>query len=245
MSVYVNRCSRSCGFYISATKHLGPETCVGPYCSSGVTRCSNNYTDIAFSCTNTTYVDGNGDADGVTVFVAKNCTTDKRLGSDHQDVKYSGNSNDVPILGFSESTEATFVVAEGNIMTHPTRHGDSPAAPDPGDDDTCNRGCICGYSPQNDQIISYPWLVFPAYLFCKCDTWLSVCLVGMMTGQPLSVYKVFATAANISLLDHYSVNYTGLVTTNSSTNAVPFQRPFECFGNPLTVGAAVFQYEGN
>ena len=191
--------------------------------------CSSNYTDIAFGCTNTTYVDSNGDADGVTVFVAKDCATGERL-SYVQDIQYNHLKGNIPVL--STGLANTF--------------SSDVAAPDPNDTDTCNRGCICGYSPNKNQTVIIPWPVFPAYLSCQCDHWLSNYLIAIVYGSLLPnsppPNKIFATAANISLLDHYSVNYTGLVITNSSTDAVPFQRPFECFGNPLTVGTDVFQY---
>ena len=183
--------------------------------------CSSNYTNIAFGCTNTTYVDSNGDADGVTVFVSKDCATGKRFSYD-QDVQYRDHDGNVPVLS-------------------------TGAALDPydADADTCKRGCICGYSANTTQTLSVQLPIqlptVPAYLFCQCNLWLSNYLTALIDASP-SLNKVLVTAANISLLDHYSVNYTGLVTTNSSTDAVPFQSPFECFGNRLTVGTAVFQY---
>lgn len=229
-SVYVNRRSRSCGFYISGT-HITVQK--DNWHLWGEPGCSSEYTDIAFGFTSTTYVDGNGDADGVTVFVAKNCTTGERFGPDQQDVKYSGNVDDTPILGFSKLPDEIYVGLDGDTLIHPARPGEGSAAPDPAEDDTCNRGCICGYSANIDQDITYPWPIIPAYSFCECDIWLSDYLwnyfYDAIDGRPF-VKNIFATAANISLLNHYSVNYTGLVTTNSSTNTVPFPSPFECFG---------------
>lgn len=66
--------------------------------------CTTNYTDIAFGCTNTTYVDSNGDADGVTVFVARDCESNSRLPFTQQDVRYSGVTNYMPILANFELT---------------------------------------------------------------------------------------------------------------------------------------------
>ena len=227
--VFINHHSRSCGFYISGTEHLGPETCVGPYCSSGEMVCSSNYTDIAFGCSNTTYVDSNGDADGVTVFVAKDCATGERLSYD-QDVQYDDLDDNIPVL--SSGLANTFFA-----------DGLGTAAPDPDDTDTCNRGCICGYSPNKNQAMYPPWPMIPAYFSCQCDVWLSNYLSAIINASP-SLNKVLVTTANISLLNHYSVNYTGLVTTDSSTGAKPLQSPFECFGDPLIVGTDVFQYLG-
>ena len=135
--------------------------------------CSSEYTNIAFGCTNTTYVDGNGDADGVTVFVVKNCTTGRRFDSDQQDVKYNGDADDIPILGVPELKEETYVGPEGDTLIYPARPGESPAAQDPADYDTCDRGCICGYSPNKDQNMTYTWPFYPAYFLCECDHWLS------------------------------------------------------------------------
>ena len=192
--------------------------------------CSANYTDIAFSCTNTTYVDSNGDADGVTVFVATDCGSNDRLPFNQQDVKYSSLNNNVPILvsGIDEFLTNSVSSALSGIDAMNILPGEGPAAPDPIDVDTCNRGCICGYSPNQTQTLSFFSPMVPAYILCECDMWLQNYLSDK--------------AANISLLDHYSVNYTSLMTTNSSTDAEPLQSPFECFGDPLTIGTAVFQY---
>ena len=207
--------------------------------------CGTNYTDIAFSCTNTTFVDSNGDADGVTVFVATDCGSNDRLSLSQQDVKYSSLNNNVPLLFpgtddiLTNSNPALAGISAPDIG-QPT--GDGVTAPDPNDIDTCDRGCICGYSPNKTQIPQNIPSIHPAYSFCECEIWLHSYLSTSISGPPYSS-AILVTAANISLFDHYSVNYTGLVTTNSSTdNVEPLQSPFECFGNPLTVAATVFQY---
>ena len=206
--------------------------------------CSSEYTDIAFGCTNTTYLDGNGNADGVTVFVAKNCTTGERLPYDQQDVKYRGFNNNRPILAVSQLTDPTSVLSEINTTNILANPPEGDVLPDPVDVDTCNRGCICGYSTNKNQSLTYQSRIDPAYLFCQCDVWLQYYLSAAVNEQP-NKSAVLVTAANVSLFDRYSVNYTGLVTTNDSTGAKPLQRPFECIGDPLTVGTAVFQYVGN
>ena len=209
--------------------------------------CGTNYTDIAFSCTNTTFVDSNGNADGVTVFVATDCGSNDRLSFNQQDVKYTSSKNNLPQLvpGTDEiltnSNPELAGISATDIGTPPT--GEGVSAPDPNDIDTCDRGCICGYSPNKTQTQPNFRSIYPAYLFCQCDIWLQSYLDNSFSGPPYSS-AILVTAANISLFDHYSVNYTGIVTTNSSTvNLESLQSPFECFGDPLTVGTAVFQYE--
>ena len=190
--------------------------------------CSTNYTDIAFSCTNTTYVDSNGEADGVTVFVAVNCTTGGPLPYSYQDAIYS--SIDSPLATLSEAVaNETFAFAPGAAALYPK------------DLDTCNRGCLCGYSPNKAQTIMLDPQLDLGYFFCQCDVWLQYYLSDILAEPPYPS-AVLVTAANISLLDHYFVNCTGLVTTDNSTDAKPLQSPLECFGDPLTVGAALFQY---
>ena len=193
--------------------------------------CSTNYTDISFSCTNTMYLDSNGDADGVTVFVSTECGSNERLPFSQQDAKYSNFNNNIPLL------------VPGQVYAFPANSavrsfGEGAAAPDPSDVDTCNWGCICGYSPNTTQISSFLpllYLIYPAYLFCQCDLWLQTSLDEQFSRLP-------ATAAEISILDHYYVNCTGLVTNSTNADYTPFTSPLECFGDPLTVGTAVFQY---
>ena len=126
-----------------------------------------------------------------------------------------------------------------NILAKPPE-GD--VLPDPVDVDTCSRGCICGYSPNKKQLLYYRARIDPAYLFCQCDVWLQNHLSAAVHEQP-NKSAVPVTAADISRFDHYSVNYTGLVTTGDSTSAIPLQGSSECFGDdPLTVGTDIFQY---
>ena len=202
-TVHIDRHSRSCGFYISGTAQLTPEICEGSYCSSGEMQCGTNYTDIAFGCTNTTYVDSNGDADGVTVFVATDCGSNSRLPFPQQDVRYIGDTNYMPILGNSEpTTEHPSFLIPFRDQPFPIS---GPAAADPKYIDTCNRGCICGYSPTSNQSVPLDWPIYPAYYFCQCDIWLSDYLHGLIDIS-LVFDAVLVTAANISMLDHYSVN---------------------------------------
>ena len=147
-----NRHSGSCGFYINGTDTIVQKN---RWQLWGELACSLEYTDIAFGCTNTTYVDGNGNADGVTVFVAKNCRTGERLPYDQQDVKYGGFNNNRPILAVSQLTDPTSVLSEINTTNILVNPPEGDVLPDPVDVDTCNRGCICGYSPNKNQTLTY------------------------------------------------------------------------------------------
>ena len=215
-----NRHSRSCGFYISGTQFPA-------YLHGGL-----DYTDIAFGCTNTTHVDANGDADGVTVFLAKNCTTGERLPYDQQDAKYGGLNNNMPILAVSQLTDPTSVLSDVNTTSILANPPEGDVVPDLVNVDTCNRGCLCGYSPNKNQTLPYQSQIDSAYLFCQCNVWLQHYLSAAVDEQP-NKSAVLVTAANITLFDHYSVSYTGFVTTASSTGVKPLQSPFECLGKPL------------
>ena len=149
--------------------------------------CSSEYTDIAFGCTNTTYVDGNGNADGITVFVAENCTTGERLPYVQQDVKYDGFNDSTPILAVPQLTDPTFVLSEINTTNILATPPEGDVLPDPVDVDTCNRGCICGYSPNKNQTLTYQSRIDPAYLFCQCDVWLQYYLSEAVNKQPKQI----------------------------------------------------------
>ena len=66
--------------------------CGGLYSGDSGSQCSSDY-KISFSCTNTTYTDGDGNAEGFTTFVATDCITIVRLNQSYQDVRYATNAN--------------------------------------------------------------------------------------------------------------------------------------------------------
>ena len=113
---------RSCGFYIQSKTLSGNWGTY--YFGDSWERCDSNY-DIQFSCTNTTYKDADGNAEGDTVFVLTDCTTNERL-QDGQDPRYQYYKT--PELG----VDTRYL---GDLQSNPL---DSIQ--------TCSRGCYCGYN---------------------------------------------------------------------------------------------------
>lgn len=93
--------------------------------------CDDNY-DIQFTCTNTTYKDASGKAEGDTVFVITDCASNERL-IDKQDPRYDitlAAGWDLHAMQESEATDPY-----KNLISR--------------SDETCSRGCYCAYNRQN------------------------------------------------------------------------------------------------
>lgn len=114
------------------------ERCGGLYCKDSSPQCSSDC-NISFSYTNTTYTDGDGNAEGVTAFVVTDCITIVRLNRSYQDVGYDTKAN---------------VDGELDLSLPSSVHNASPFSvagtplSDPLGEASCQRGCFCGYLSQ-------------------------------------------------------------------------------------------------
>lgn len=242
--------SRSCGFYITAInadKHIPQdEQCGGLYCETTPFTCSSDY-NITFSCTNTTYLDSNGNAQGVTIFVATDCDSNERLSPDQQDPRYYPIYDSENIL---EQLSLTAIIESKS--GDPDPYIDYDATPDPSVLPTCLRGCLCGYSPNDTQDDA----AIMIYRYCDCVTSLVYFFIDLAISLLGPYTPVYTTPTNLSLLLHYGVdfdifdtaivNYTVGVLTDadgslnwvniSEGSNLTLQKGFECFGDYETIG---------
>ena len=226
----------SCGFYITAEnadKRLPQdEQCGGLFCETTHFTCSSDY-NISFSCTNTTYLDSNGNAQGITIFVATDCDSNERTYP--QDPRYSDFS-DIDVLVTLSSTFINATYQDGGFDDqYDTSKSDPAVIP------TCLRGCLCAYSSS-------------IYDYCDCPGTIAnifVYLAWLKLGGGQET--IYTTPSNLSLLSFYfnldsfeaglgSIieSYTGIrvsqpVWVNISEGSnLTLQRGFECFGDYLT-----------
>ena len=177
--------SRSCGLYITAInadKHIPQDDqCGGLYCETTPFTCSSDY-NITFSCTNTTYLDDTGNAQGVTIFVATDYDSNEPLSEDQQDPRYDFIGNGQPVLDrlfytVINETEPYDLVPvdnqtlDGGVLPPdpdilPSDPGVLP--PDPSVLPTCLRGCLCGYSGPYGQYSD------DIYSYCDCEGSLAI-----------------------------------------------------------------------
>ena len=205
--------SRSCGFYITAInadKHIPQdEQCGGLYCETTLFTCSSDY-NITFSCTNTTYLDSNGNAQGVTIFVATDCVSNERLSPDQQDPRYLSIAQGQIVLDellFTVTNDSETLGPDLNDASLSSVSPDPPvlppyyATPDPSVLPTCLRGCLCGYS--DDQM-------FDTTLYSSCDCQSSLAYLFIYLAELLPddyASAVYTTPTNLSLLLHYDVDF--------------------------------------
>ena len=161
--------------------------------------CSSDY-NISFSCTNTTYLDSSGNAQGVTIFVATDCYSNERLSPGEQDPRYDTTKSNNAVLNAlaSEVINATELSAE--VTNHdPNAYGTLDPAVLP----TCLRGCLCGYSGRK---ISEDATV---YSYCGCQETLSNAFFYIAsTLQPdILVPTIYTTPTNLTLLLQYDVDF--------------------------------------
>ena len=247
--------SRSCGFYITAInadKRIPQdEQCGGLYCETTPFTCSSDY-NITFSCTNTTYLDSNGNAQGVTIFVATDCVSNERLSTDQQDPRYLSIAQGQIVLDellFTIINDSETLGPDPNDVSSSSISSDSPvllpyyATPDPSILPTCVRGCLCGYS---DDLLFDTTL----YSYCDCQSSLAYLFIYLAVSDGYAS-EVYTTPTNLSLLLNYDVDFylfnTSLTSFFKGEYGLPswinisegsnltLQRGFECFGDYETV----------
>ena len=209
---------RSCGFYINGSKK--PIThCSGFTCDTTMTACSNTY-NTSVGCTNTTYKDAGGNAEGSTVFVAQNCSNGFLRPPAKQDARYANAVLDVG-RAFVQYSEA-----DGQ---YPSAGGYWPIQESPGKA-TCDRGCECSYVdivPESQGLGTLP------YSFCNCSRVIPELFVNLNTECGSSESPVYLTPTNISVFDFYGA-YTSSV---GQWEQIPdgdnrtLSSDFQCFGN--------------
>ena len=235
--------SRSCGFYITAInadKHVPQdEQCGGLYCETTHFTCSSDY-NITFSCTNTTYLDSNGNAQGVTLFVATDCDHNERLSLDQQDPRYDTIEEDQPVLAQLSLT----AINETDQYDHNAYNDPSfYTTPDPPVLPTCLRGCLCGYSGYSDYSSSTNTL----YNLCICKELLAYLFIYLQTLLPATFSPtVYTTPTNLSMLLDWDIGFDEFNTTLlyygyvswvniSEGSNLTLQKGFECFGDYETI----------
>ena len=238
---------RSCGFYITAInadKRIPQdEQCGGLYCETTPFTCSSEY-NITYSCTNTTYLDNSGNAQGITLFVATDCNSNERLSLDGQDPRYDS-------FEMGQSVLATLFFEVINATEPDVHPQDDPyyfgGTSDPAVLPTCLRGCLCGYSGGYD---TGDATVYPN---CFCQESLAnifYYLTTALAGDDLTP-TVYTTPNNLSLLLQYGIYFddfnatlvslfqpyygmTSWVNISEGSN-LTLQKGFECFGDYQTI----------
>lgn len=205
--------------------------------------CSSNY-NISFSCTNTTYLDSSGNAQGVTIFVATDCYSNERLSPGEQDRRYDTTKSNIAVL----DTLASEVLNASNEIDVLTTEidPDSYGTPDPAVLPTCLRGCLCGYSVRKS------FEDATVYSHCDCQGTLSNMFFYIATTlQPdAPLTAIYTTPTNLSLLLRYAVDFgdfnasiadlsyhqgTAFWMNISEGSNLTLQKGFECFGDYETI----------
>ncbi len=188
----------SCGFYLQGSKHTG--SWGSYYFGDSWETCSSDYATI-FGCTNTTYSDKNGNPGGDTVFVTTDCSTNVRI-LDPQDPRYVGEAYGFTTLTVADQSAANqgYIGGVGDRAAHAS-------------DETCNRGCLCGYSIETPLLasgFSSPTIDSP-YDACDCNTTLTEFYgdLALKSGSDSSLLPI--TKTNLSLLQYY-----GAIPCNTS-----------------------------
>ena len=143
-------------------------------------------------------MDSNGNAQGITVFVATKCNSNEHLSSDQQDPRYTPDY----LLGSAlEGLSDEIVTAVETEGAAPTEN-EYTAAPEPPILPTCLRGCLCGYSATsyNDAI--------DLYTYCDCEGSLAHLFVYLAKSLPdANNLTIYTTPTNLSLLRQYDVDF--------------------------------------
>ncbi|KAL8756905.1 MAG: hypothetical protein Q9184_004355 [Pyrenodesmia sp. 2 TL-2023] len=170
--------------------------------------CDSNY-NYLFDCTNTTYKDADGNAEGDTIFVKTNCSTNERI-DPGQDPRYD--------LRVAPMLHASLSDPSGRFS------GPNFQKPTPLSDDTCTRGCYCAYNrgPFNVE---------------QTDTWRMPYKVGCDTSQEgLRDYCVNKLLTDLILRNTYlpddvivdqSLN-TNISLTSQNITMLKFYRAISC-----------------
>ena len=181
----------SCGFYLNGSKHSG--SWGSYYFGDSWETCSSDYVTI-FGCTNTTYSDKDGNPGGDTVFVTTNCSTNVRL-SDPQDPRYLGEEYGSTTLTVADQSAGNevYIGGVGDLAAHAS-------------DETCNRGCLCGYSMKASllgDIVSPSTIEYP-YDACDCNNTLTEFYSNFESSQVGAGTGILPiTKTNLSLLQYY------------------------------------------
>ena len=256
---------RSCGFYINGFRSSGSWG-TSEYPSFGETwhTCSSDY-NITSQCTNTTFLDSNGDAQGITVFVVTDCYTNEPLGAG-QDPRYAPLFSQYIRANYEHNPNSTTILLNSkNLISY----------------ESCRRACLCGYASTKNDFV-------PIFDGCDCTTITPLAFYYLNNATGL----LSLTLSNVSLLfDNYSssrisrefpdyTDYSSTISTDFITAAeiangtladgslfnvdifdgftnlsssylsqvipegsnLTIKKDFECFGNPDTIKEAIQEY---
>ncbi|KAL9605396.1 MAG: hypothetical protein Q9179_001412 [Wetmoreana sp. 5 TL-2023] len=213
-------------------------------------KCDDNY-DLTFGCTNTVYTDESGKSQGNTVFVYIKCATGEPLETG-QDPRYQQ-------IHKKEDVSFLLVTTYGFETENGQFQAQVPFA-----DQTCLRGCLCGYA-QSHQEHEKPE-TSNLYNLCDCPYTLLKFYVALQRNNTPSRLKIPLTTENITHLQTWGVmpcdaklekgssgrfNNTpdGLELENVTWFWVPegdnqtLQKPIECFGNTDTIRDVMARYD--
>lgn len=261
--------SRSCGFYIRSERISGNDW--GPtFIDNTYEYCDSNY-NFQFDCTNTTYKDADGNAEGDTIFVKTDCWTNQRF-PDGQDPRY--NLQYAPFL----SASLFDPIIGGTFQKH-----------DPQSNKTCTRGCYCGYHRGIHDIEQPDPSRWPYQACDFCPTGVCPYCVNKILNDfiehtadfynpnPLAVPDLITdiplTSQNITLLKFYGAipcdasGTQGVLDASKVTNPsfpwhnrsllnftwrlVPdgdvtvYRNPYDCFGNLSSNAPVMHNYANN
>ncbi|KAL6719491.1 hypothetical protein ACLMJK_003731 [Lecanora helva] len=189
----------SCGFFLGGQRKAG-DWANGYYLQDEPYYTCSDDPKVTFARTNTTYLDSNGNAEGVTVFVQTYCA--ENLESEDTGIEDS-RYNDVPPPG---------------VVVQPVAAIDIPYTKEivPDSYQTCYRACLCGYELEGDkrQKFTAPQLQLNPYADCKCFDALPAIFFHLLNpmdklsrGEDIQ-YEVPVTPTNVSLLE--SSQYTNI-----------------------------------
>ncbi|KAI4137802.1 MAG: hypothetical protein L6R39_007090 [Caloplaca ligustica] len=211
-------------------------------------KCGDHY-DITFGCTRTVYTDEAGNSEGNTVFVSTECATNTPLDvNEDQDHRY---------LQVHRKEDPKF-----NLWTllSPFNTGNGQFEPQvPFGDQTCLRGCLCGY------VQPYQYLTTNnLYNFCGCPYTLWRFYVASPESNVPQRFNIPLSTDNMTDLQTYgfiSCNAkAGMGSEGSFVNApqgdwapvtwfwIPdgdkrtIQKPVECFGNTRSIREVMNMY---
>ncbi|KAI9707071.1 MAG: hypothetical protein M1836_000031 [Candelina mexicana] len=239
---------QSCGFYVSTEKQYYGATIYGnPY-----SYCDSKNPTVIYLCNNSTITDEEGNAEGVTFFVATHCENNTLAPPEVQDARLR--VRDFYILLSLPDSEYTFI---NGLLEHYVFYEQSTAALE-GEgalsaQPTCDRGCLCGYAGNFDSINEPHGVRWP-YASCgSCNSsFVSVfakygdnpptCdnrndfgeVQDNELGMSLFLCRVPVSPTNITLMLEYGVNLTHwldqeyIIEVEEGDPGV-IKNPYECF----------------
>ncbi|KAI4184134.1 MAG: hypothetical protein L6R41_004957, partial [Letrouitia leprolyta] len=239
----------SCGFFLSSEKIAGNHWANGVYFFDDTYAYCGNH-NITFGCTNTTYLDENDNAEGVTVFVKTNCITNAHLTAG-QDARYNRSDRKLTVLdrGFvisnhlstSTPTSDEVDVTGDPVSQYPYEacvNYDSTLSKDE-DYYNCKNylvGQWVDFNGTNLELRTKDIDLLKFYGAISCNS-----SVAPGSGGSINYFAYYASYLNKSPGPRI-VNWTWIPDDGLDEYTSKIRQPYDCFGTLESIGSAMNDY---